>query len=194
LSVETVSSGGSRKLEKVWAAAALACASIAPSRTTADASSGVSYAGRASAALRQLYPLFDPAGNSNARIPARLDAKLGYSIENTYVMFAFEDRNSQPVEGTRTYNPIGHPTVAYYPSEVGWQDPMTVTVYHDLALLPGAGPMLAALLRRADGRADTISPTIRQEAGVYKHRIRGSATMTNEGIRSVRPYVHPAWQ
>lgn len=194
LSVESVSSSGSRKLEKVWAAAALACLPIAPSRSTSDAVSGVSYLSRAAGSLRRMYPQFDAASAANLRMPGRLDAKLGYSAENTYVVMQFEDRNSMPVNGTVTYNPIDHPWVTYYPAEVGWQDPITVTVFHDLALLPGAGRMLSKLIARADGRMDTVAPTIRAESGVYKHRIRASATMTNEGIRSVRPFIHPAYQ
>jgi hypothetical protein len=190
LSAETIPGFQSRKLEKVWTAAALACAPIAPSRTTADSASGAMYANRTASVMKQLYPRFDPAGTVNPRMPGRIDAKLGYSFENTHVVLQFEDRNSQPVDGTVTYNPIGHPTVTYYPSEVGWQDPITVTVYHDLAMLPGAGKMLSKLIQRADGGVDTIAPTIRQEAGIYKHRIKASATMTNEGIQSRRPYVH----
>ena len=194
LSAQTVSSYASRKYEKIWSAAALACAPISPSRPTADSSAAASYASRAASAMKQLYPQFDPAGNTNTRIPRRIDAKLGYSFANTYVMLQFEDRNSQPVNGTSTYNPITHPDITYYPSEVGWQDPITVTVYHDLALLPGAGRLLSKLLNRADGQADTVAPRIRQDAGLYKTRLQASATMTNEGIRSLRPYIHLPYQ
>lgn len=192
LSADTVAGAQSRKYEKVWMAAALACVSIAPSRATPDASLGGSQALRAAAAMKQLYPLFDPAGSTNSRIPQRIDHKVGYSFENTYVTLQFEDRNSQPVDGTRTYNPIGHPTKTYYPSEVGWQDPLTVTVYHDLALLPGAGRILGKLLVRADGRTDRVAPRIKEERGVSKTRLTASATMTSEGLQSLRPYVHPA--
>lgn len=190
LSAATVAGSQSRKYEKIWTAAALACVSIAPSRATPDASSGGSAALRAAGAIQQLYPLFDPAGTTNPRIPQRLNHKVAYSFENTYVALQFEDRNSQPIDGTRTYNPIGHPVASYYPSEVGWQDPLTVTVYHDLALLPGAGRILGKLLVRADGRADRVAPRIKEERGVSKTRLTASATMTNEGVRSLRPYVH----
>lgn len=192
LSADTLADYQSRKYEKIWTAAALACVSISPSRATPEASLGGSPALRAASAIKQLYPLFDPAGQTNARLPQRIDHKVGYSFENTYVTLQFEDRNSQPVEGTQTYNPIGHPVAPYYPSEVGWQDPLTVTVFHDLALLPGAGRILGKLLVRADGRADRVAPRIKEEHGVSKTRLTASATMTNEGLRSLRPYVHPA--
>jgi hypothetical protein len=191
LSLADVSSAGSRKYEKIWSAAALACAPISPSRSTPDGGSGASSAGQAATAAKLVYQALDPASSSNPRIPRRLDNKLAYSYANTHVAIQFEDRNSQPVEGTRTYNPIGHPVVTYYESEVGWQDPITVTVYHDFALLPGPGRFLANLLVRADGEADRVSPRIRQESGIYKTRLFASATMTNEGIQSVRPYLHP---
>lgn len=190
LTSETVAGLRSRKYEKIFSAAAIACAPMAPSRATQDGAAGLASAGRAASAIKQLYPQFDPAANRNPRIPPRIDNKLGYSFENTYVTVKFEDRNSQPIPGTRTYNPIAHPTVAHYPSEVGWQDPVTITVYHDFALLPGPGRFLANLLVREDGKADLVSPRVHKEGDVYTTRITASATMTNEGIRSVKPYVH----
>ncbi|MEZ6066603.1 MAG: hypothetical protein R3B90_13050 [Planctomycetaceae bacterium] len=182
----------SRKLSKVWSAAALACAVISPSRSTADGQRGQAISARAADMTVRLYPEFDPAADSNDRIPTRLRNKLGYSALNTFVDFEYEDRNSQPVPGTRTYNPIAHPDVTYYPSEVGWQDPITITVYHDFALLPGPGRFLSKLLVRQDARADRVAPRVHEEGDVYKTRIFASATMTNEGLMSVRPYNHPA--
>lgn len=190
LSADLVAGSQSRKYEKIWTAAALACASISPSRTTPDSASGAFTAARSASVAKQLYPYFDPSASRNPRIPARLDNKFAYSFENTFVTLQFEDRNSQPVPGTQTYNPIGHPVVPYHEAEVGWQDPLTVTVYHDLALLPGAGRILGKLLVREDGRADLVAPRIRQVSGLYKTRLKASATLTNEGIRSLRPYVH----
>lgn len=199
LDAESVSLIGSRKYEKIWAAAALACAPIAPSRATADSAMPSPYAFRAIDATRFLYPLFDPAGETNSRIPYRIENKLAYSFANTSVTIQFEDRNSENIVGTRTYNmraddyPPGGPpeeTVIWHPSEVGWQDPITVTVYHDFALLPGAGRLLARVLTRYDGRADQVAPRIQQTPGLYKTRLRASATMTNEGIQSLKPYLH----
>jgi hypothetical protein len=56
------------------------------------------------------------------------------------------------------------------------------------ALLPGPGRFLARLLTRYDGRTDDVAPTIAQESGVHKTWLRGSATLTIEGLKSVRPY------
>ena len=200
LDLQSVPALGSRKYEKVWTAAALACAPIAPSRTTPDSATGLQYATRAISATQMLYPLFDPAGETNARMPQRIQDKLSYSFANTSVTILFEDRNSENIEGTRTYNmraddyPPGGPpeeTIVWYPSEVGWQDPITVTVYHDFALLPGAGRLLARVLTRYDGRSDQVAPRILQTPGLYKTRLKASATMTNEGIQSMKPYLHP---
>lgn len=190
VTIADATSGGSRKYQKILSAAALACATISPSRATPEGSPGL--AGNVSSSARLLYQSIDPASSSNSRIGQRLDRKLAYSFENTHIDLLFEDRNSVERNGTRTYNPIGHPIVVHNPAEVGWQDPITVTVYHDLALLPGAGNFLSKLLVPADGKSDRVAPRIKQESGVYKTRIFASATMTNEGIQSLRPFIHPA--
>ncbi len=71
---------------------------------------------------------------------------------------------------------------------------ITVTVTHTFALLPGPGRFLAKYLVRADGRPDTISRRIdssqnRNRETVHTTAIWATATMTNEGLRSVIPYV-----
>ena len=145
--------------------------------------------------MQQLYPQFDAGGATNSRIPTRIDRKLGYSFQNTYVLLEFEDRNSVSREGTDTYNPKYddfpdvNQRVPWYAPEVGWQDPITVRVYYDLALLPGVGPIISTVVNR-EVSPNPADPLIRREAGVYKTRLRASATMTNEGIKSVIPYIH----
>lgn len=196
LSADSVHSFDSRKYDKIWTAAALACAPISPSRPTPDASRGIAQADRASTSMQRLYPQFDPAATTNSVTPRRLDAKLGYSFENTYVLLEFEDRNSLEREGTVTYNPnldddypIPAERLPYYLPEVGWQDPVTVRVHYDLALLPGVGQIVSVVLNR-EHSASPEDPLIRRESGIYKTRLTASATMTNEGIKSVIPYVH----
>ncbi len=174
-----------RKHEKIWMAAVLACMPISPSRETPDAALGGLGQTRADEVLQELYRQFDPAYMTNSRLRDRLNNKLGYSLRNTWIELRYDDRNSEPVSGTSTYNPIGHPTVVYNPSEVGWQDPLTVTVYHDFALLPGTGRFLSYVLTNRSNR-----PRGNKENGIYKTTLWASATMTNEGIRSLRPYVH----
>jgi hypothetical protein len=92
-----------------------------------------------------------------------------------------------------TYNPYDDPGTPWIPHEVGWQDPVTVEVEHHFALLPGPGRFLSKLLIRADGRPDTVSPRIFEENGVHKTAIFASATMTVEGLKSVRPYLQRDW-
>ncbi|MFV0442423.1 MAG: hypothetical protein ACK5Q5_02505 [Planctomycetaceae bacterium] len=194
LNAQTVQGFDTRKYEKIFSAAAIACASVSPSRVTDDAYTGIGAADRAATVMRTLYPLFDTASAQNSRIPTRLNAKLGYSFVNTAVDLYFEDRNSQPVDGTRTYNPISHPTVEYFPSEVGWQDPITVTVYYDMLLLPGVGRMFSFIFRNREVEQGQKMPRFEREVDASRHNYRillhASATMTNEGIRSVRPYIY----
>lgn len=200
LNAQTVADFDTRKYDKIFGAAAVACASISPSRVTDDAYAGIAAADRAATVIRTLYPLFDQGSQQNSRIPTRLNAKLGYSFANTAVDLSFEDRNSQPVNGTRTYNPIDHPTVEYYWSEVGWQDPITVTVYYDALLLPGVGRMFSFIFRNLETEQSRRSGTdfkmprfereVDADRHIYKLMLQASSTMTNEGIRSVHPYIH----
>jgi len=194
--LQDVSGSGSAKLEKIFTAAVLACAPIAPSRTIASVDRSVLDSVRANDIMREVYARLAPSSTSNSRIGQRIDNKIAYSLQNTRVTLYFEDKNS---ETSPTYNPQGHdwgwqPQYAYYPNEVGWEDPVTITVTHDFALLPGAGGFLVArLLNRADGREDRVSPRITTRDGFYSTQLRASATMTIEGIQSVKPYLHEDW-
>ncbi|QDU37277.1 hypothetical protein Mal4_15870 [Maioricimonas rarisocia] len=196
LDLQNVSSSGSGKLEKIFSAAVLACAPIAPSRALASVDRSVLDSIGADEVMREVYTRLAPSSTSNSRIGQRIDNKLAYSLQNTRVTLLFEDKNSSTGP---TYNPQGHdwgwqPQFAYYPNEVGWEDPVTITVTHDFALLPGAGGFLAArLLNRADGREDRVSPRIATRDGFYSTRLQASATMTIEGIQSVKPYIHEDW-
>ncbi len=192
LDMSSVDNMGCYKYDRIWRSAVLACAPIAPSRDALDGqSSGVLGGTDLDEGLQRFYPAFDPNSETNPRIATRLNNKAAYSMLATSVRLSFEDRNSEPREGTVTYNPIGHPIVEYYPSEVGWQDPITVTVTHHFALLPGPGRMLDRLLVRQDGAPDRVSDRINDQGnGLYTTPLTASATMTAEGLRSVRPYVY----
>ena len=79
------------------------------------------------------------------------------------------------------------------PHEVGWQDPLTVTVVHHFALLPGPGRFLAKYLVR-DNFTDRTANRIEQfEAPngerVYTVMITASAQMTSEGFKPIMSYV-----
>lgn len=171
---------GSRKAREIWTAAALACVSLSPSRAVSSQSNSslaASTAGSLTAVVRSL----DANAAANGRLPQRLSNKTTYSFANTSVTLRFDERSTTPANGEfHTYNPVGHPTVAYVANEVGWQDPVRVTVRHKFALLPGPGRWLAAGIANSDGR-------IVQEDGVYKTTLSATATMTVEGLQSLRP-------
>ena len=100
------------------------------------------------------------------------------------VTLRFDDRSTSSLDGTfHTYNPVGHPSITHVPNEVGWQDPVRVTVRHKFTLLPGPGRWLAAGIANSDGR-------IVREDGVYKTTLQATATMTVEGLQSLRPQTY----
>jgi hypothetical protein len=73
--------------------------------------------------------------------------------------------------------------------ELGWQDPITVTITYKLALLPGPGRLLAA----AQGNAAPVAGISGQEASdvmadTYTYQLTATATLGNEGEKPV--YAH----
>jgi len=174
---------GGRKAREIWSAAALACVSISPSRQVASQTTS-SLANSTAGSLTAIVRALDSNAAGNARMPLRLSHKTSYSFANTSVTLRFEDRSSTPAGGAfHSYNPISHPSVAYVPHEVGWQYPVRVTVRHKFALLPGPGRWLAAGIANSDGR---IVP----EDGIFKTTLTASATMTVEGVQSLRPRTY----
>lgn len=183
LNSQTVDALGSRKAREIWSAAALACVSIAPSRNTTSQSTS-SLANSAATALTAVVHALDAGAATNGRLPQRLANKTNYSFANTSIDLRFDDRSSTPAAGEfHTYNPISHPSVQHVPSEVGWQDPVRVTVRHKFALLPGPGRWLAKGIANSDGR-------ILLEDGVSKTTLSATATMTVDGLQSLRPHTH----
>ena len=183
------------KYEKVFAAAAMACVPLAPSRDLGN--ENTLYTGPIVETAKSLYRTMVPGSQSNQRIPKRLENKIAYSFGNTAVRLAYVDKDS--LQGpTYKVNFVpgldGQPIYTPIENEVGWQDPLTVTVTHNFALLPGPGRFLSKFLVRADGRPDLVSPRIAQQTAsnnerLYTTPIWASATMTNEGFKSVMPYV-----
>ncbi|HVJ68025.1 MAG TPA: hypothetical protein VM510_08585 [Caulifigura sp.] len=180
----TVDAAGSRKLREIWSAAALGCVSISPSRATTSPRTSL-LASPTSSALTAIIRGMDANAAANGRLVQRLANKASYSFSNTSVVLHFDDRSSSPspTGEIATYNPIGHPSVAVVPAEVGWQDPVRVTVKHQFALLPGPARWLVKGIANSDGR-------IVQENGVYKTTLSASATMTIEGLQSLRPRTY----
>ncbi len=186
----------SYKLKQIFAAAAMACAPISPSHNYQWPLNGPTALIPPTA--NTVYASMVPASQRNARVPARIDNKIKYSFWNTDVFVAFEDKDT--VNGP-TYNPrvsvLSERTGEYYRSwnrqEVGWQDPLTITVRHNFALLPGPGRFLAKYIVRADGRADEVSPRIANDRApngerLYTTPITASATITAEGFKPVLDY------
>lgn len=192
----------SYKFRQIRTAAVLGCAPVSPSR---DLNIDPSTLDRESAAaitsIQRMYRSLVPNSTSNARIDPRLANKIAYADRNTFVIVSW--RGARNRSGDRetlrspSFNPRNHPNpaVPWHPEEVGWQDPVTVHVTHRFALLPGPGRMLARHLVPSSGIPDEVAGRIerrQQEYSqpVYSVNLSASATVTNEGMKSVRPYQH----
>ena len=137
--------------------------------------------------LKRVYGAMVPKSQSNSRVPRRLENKLAYALKATEVEIRFFHKNSEPP--LTTYG-ISHDLNQFSFNELGWQDQITVTVRHDLALLPGPGRLLARLVKRDDGSPDRVSERIERVEGVYVYPLNASITMCNEGEKPVIPYEH----
>ncbi|HUT08889.1 MAG TPA: TadE/TadG family type IV pilus assembly protein [Thermoguttaceae bacterium] len=176
---------GSPKFEKIRSAAVLACTPICPSRDV-----GLELSGQGALIaeiLKEAYGSMVPQAEQNARIPTRLENKLAYAMENTFLEIRFYHKNEEPP--LLTYL-IPDDEGEFYPNEIGWQDLVTVTVRHDLALLPGPGRLLARYVARPDGTPDEVARHIVQKTNVYTYPLKATTTMGNEGEKPVIPYVH----
>jgi len=197
----------SHKLEKILGAAAMATAPFSPSRKMVEPIN-CSQCGIQAWAFQALYQrLVSSSGNS--KIPERLLNKLSYAYWNTQVELAFLDKDT--LDGP-TYNPRelilfdglpqqndeGEWIRNWVPHEVGWQDPMRLTITHDFALLPGPGRFLAKYIVRADGGTDRVSSRVQIRGGgqdrvpwsrsAYTVPISASATLTSEGFKPLLAY------
>lgn len=186
----------SAKYASVYTAAAMACLPLAPSRDLGGANALQNQAVHQTALAA--YRALVPASAGNVRLADRLSNKIIYAFENTSVRLEFVDKDTR--EGP-TYNPRlpveledGTIVRVWNPQEVGWQDPLTVTVTHEFALLPGPGRWLARHLVRADGRPDRVSPRIGRFTAPNRERVDttavwATATMTAEGLKPLLTYV-----
>jgi hypothetical protein len=176
---------GSDKYNKISSAAVLACMPICPSRDLGlDLGA---WGSEGSDVLKRVYGAMVPKSQSNSRVPRRLENKLAYALKATEVEIRFFHKNSEPP--LTTYG-ISHDLNQFSFNELGWQDQITVTVRHDLALLPGPGRLLARLVKRDDGSPDRVSERIERVEGVYVYPLDASITMCNEGETPVIPYEH----
>ncbi len=174
---------GSRKFDKIASAAILACVPISPSR---DLGLQAPTAAMASV-LKNAYGTLSPSSGSNSAIGLRLDRKLAYAMNNTEVEIRFFHKNQEPPLATY-YKPddLGE----FYFNEVGWQDTITVTVNYQFPLLPGPGRLLARYVVGTSGR-DKVAESIEKHGNIYTYPLQASATIGNEGEKSVVTHVYP---
>lgn len=208
-----VAPGGSPKVQRIHAAAILAVAPICPSRNlwSADQTRQIVNAfpatARAYPLLVRAFPL-DPNSNRQGAIQRRMENKLAYSLSNTAISIEWREVPTQSPDAYvgATYNPRAHrdgyiltrdgpvvvqPAHVFNPWEVGWEDTVTVWVAHRYALLPGPGRFLAKFINRSDGGDDATSRRIQQpqlnaQEEVYTTELVASASLTLEGMKSVR--------
>ncbi len=181
------------KYQKIRAAAVLACAPLAPSR--ANGGGGVVNDPRAELMIMAV-PALAPTMRTNARIPTRIANKIAYSEQATHLTLTFfHPNNEPPLQHYYEFNDgLGNwGWIEFEDNELGWQDAITATVTHDFALLPGPARFLAKPLSQSSG-GDPTAARITRRGNVYVIPLTASATLGNEGEKSVMPYVHPLAQ
>jgi hypothetical protein len=191
---------GSPKFNKIASAAILACVPISPSRDLGlqppDALSGT--ADQMGTILKSAYSTMAPSSASSSAIGSRLEHKLLYAMNNTDVQIRFFHKNQEPPLLTYPYYDASYydlrdyvPTDLgeFYSNEVGWQDPITVTVTYQFPLLPGPGRLLARYVVGPSGK-DKVAAAIQEKNGVYTYPLQAQATFGNEGEKSVVTYVY----
>lgn len=202
---EADSSTSSQKLWKIRAAVLQSLSPLAPSRSV-GAQGQMTRLNDVIYANQQMYSLLVPASQANSQIPVRIANKLRYNDQNTRVVVEWRDGrdgNGRDSLQNTSYNVRNHTCpdpelqTHFRESEIGWQDPITVYVIHQYALLPGPGRFLAAQLVGNSGVPDRVSPRIRQtttgNGTVYTTQMTAAATMTCEGLKSVKPLVQPSY-
>ena len=175
----------SPKAERIRQAAAIACVSLAPSRDTGASLSGPGAA--TAAVLQEAYAALGPPSTADPRTARRLRNKVAYALAHTAVHIRFFHGNFEP------------PLVPHYQesdlgefrfNEIGWQDPISVTVRHHFGLLPGPGRLLARYVAGPDGGTDDVSDAIERRGDTHTVPLTASVTLGNEGKKSVMSYVH----
>jgi hypothetical protein len=179
---------GSSKYDKIASAAILACVPISPSK---DYKFPLSSEGQQAAELMYAaYTSLAPSSTANRAISLRLQHKMAYAMAATQVEIRFYHPNFEPP--LICYEP---PDGEFQDNELGWQDPITVKVTHQFALLPGPGRLLAWIIRRSDGTLtdDKVAQRISKQGDVYVYPITASATLGNEGEKSVMRYEYQSY-
>lgn len=205
LTFNSLPPGRAWKYNKIWWAATMACVPISPSHQYLTQSELQSRYNSKVQTTTRLYQNLVPASSGNSAISTRLLNKFAYSAEHTRIYITGIDLNGF---GPASYNPRNHPdpNVVWKQNEIGWQDPITVTVTYRFPLLTGPGRFLSpghflsAKLAPADGTPDKVSSRIQiwrkqdhpgYQESVYWTQLTATATVVNDGVKSMIPYVHP---
>jgi hypothetical protein len=178
------------KYQKVRAAALMGLASICPSR---DVGASTTNTAVLSDAMTYAYQSMAPDSVGIDAVPRRMANKLAYADLATSVEMRFYHRNSDAPHWpppVTFYQWNGPDAIYFAPNELGWQDDITITVRHQIALLPGPGRLLARLVESPDGRPDEVAARISEQNGVYTYPLKATATLGNEGEISVIPYAY----
>ncbi len=176
----TIAPGGP-KYDRIRMAAVMACLAVSPSRGTGHAVPNSLQ--NELTAMQSAYQALAPQSAANPKIGERLHNKLAYSVANTRVDVTFLHKEREP--------PLAQWDIPYdrgefrY-NELGWQDPIQVTVTHDLCLLPGPGRLLATPVKRGP---DSVADSIDQRSSYYIRSLTASAVLGNEGEKPRLSYV-----
>jgi hypothetical protein len=197
--------GGGVKYDKIATAAYLACLPICPSRNLGIALP-TPEATATGQTLRTMYQTLAPGRSPTEALVAN---KLAYAVRYTEVDIRFYHHNSEPPLLSLLGGPygisyantdFGPGTEEFWPGqEIGWQDPITVSVTHYLALLPGPGRFLANKVGFVKTPTDRVQQQIEQDteaaqaSNVYVYKLTASCTLGNEGEKSVLPYEQPVY-
>jgi hypothetical protein len=178
---------GSPKYTKIASAAVLACMPISPSRSLGAVLSAQDAA--TAAIIETAYAALAPNSTANPSTNSRIENKLAYAAANTVVEIRFCHSNLEPPLNQQWNGPYN---IAPYPdefqfNELGWQDQITVTVKHNLALLPGPGRLLARYVAGIGGQQGSATNVY---SDLYTYPLVASATIGNEGEKPVIPYVY----
>lgn len=178
------------KYAKIRMAAAMACLPVSPSRSLPVAETQSNQL----AALERVYKALVPNAAESARVSERLKNKLMYTLSTDILavdvrFYHYQSHHELPLAIPVRMNPMtgefeyGVPPDRdeYRPGrELGWQDPISVTVRYKLALLPGPGRLLFGSTV-SDGETSVYRD-------VYTYLLTASATLGNEGEKPA--YAH----
>jgi hypothetical protein len=175
----------SNKAQRIHIAAAQALMSVAPSRDTADGNNRNHVGNISLGAIQDAYEALVPASRGDDNIRRRLANKLAYSLNNTSVDIRILHPSSEP-----ELQPWDVPQDRwqFHPNEIGFQDSITVTVSHNVALLPGPARLFARMFQPSRPE-DSPSPLVEKGEEVV-WPLSASATMGNEGQQSKIRYDH----